>query len=288
MTCATTVHLSAEDHAAFERDGFLIIRQALAPAYLEQCQAVTQTWIEQTIRQWQDAGLIESDFAELGFRERFLAAWRAADEPRYARSPRRETVQLEPEKMFSILHSPALLDIAEQILGTHNIASHGIFNLRPKAPSQRYTDTPWHQDAQYFPDYADVNMVNMWFPMHDVDVAGSCLAFAAGKHRDGLFENDESERNNGFIGLTESQAASMQASPAELAAGDLVIFTNTTPHVAMPNTSGVMRWSWDLRFIDCADCDDEVMQLASIARHTDERQLTDFETFKNKWHKAEW
>ena len=288
MTTASAIHLSSEDRAAFERDGFLIIRQALEPAYIEACKAVTQTWIDKTIRQWQDEGLIDSDFAELGFRERFLAAWRNAGEPRYARSPRRETVHLEPEKMFEILRAPALLDIAEQILGTENIVSHGIFNLRPKAPSQRYTDTPWHQDAQYFPAYANVNMVNMWFPMHHVDAESSCLAFAAGKHRDGLFENDESERNNGFIGFTEEQASRMNAVPAALAPGDVVIFTNTTPHVAMPNSSGVMRWSWDLRFIDCADCDDELMKLSSVARHVDERQLTDFETFKNKWQSAEW
>jgi phytanoyl-CoA hydroxylase len=29
---------------------------------------------------------------------------------------------------------------------------YGIFNARPKLPDQKWTDTPWHQDAQYYQD----------------------------------------------------------------------------------------------------------------------------------------
>ena len=288
MTNLTALEISSADRAIYERDGFLIIRDALSPAFIETCKDAAKIWVDAKIGEWRNEGLITEDFSQYDFRHRFLAAWHAAGEPWYARSPRKECVSLAPELMFNILRHDVFLDIAAQILGTENVASHGVFNLRPKAPSQKFTDTPWHQDAQYFPDYVDVNMVNMWFPMHAVDAESSCLAFSPGSHKDGLFEGDDSERNNGFIGLSPEREQEMTCVPAALQAGDLVIFTNKTPHVAMPNNTDGMRWSWDLRFIDCADVDQEIAQLATIARHQDPSQISDFEEFKARWLTAEW
>ena len=131
-------------------------------------------------------------------------------------------------------------------------------------------------------------MVNMWFPMHDVAVKDSCLAFAPKQHRSGLYDNDESEAQNGFIGISPEQAEKLPCYPVELNARDVVLFTNTTPHTALSNDSGLMRWSWDVRFIDLADADGKTMELGSIARHQDANQICDSETFIEKWKTAAW
>ncbi len=286
VTCQS--RLSDADLEAFQRDGYLILRGVLDQDYIAECITATQTWIDHQIQAWYDEGLISELYEEEDFRHRFLKAWQAAGEPYYPRSPRKDMIKLEAQRMYDILLNERLLDIAESILGTENIVSHGIFNLRPKAPNQKFTDTPWHQDAQYFREYADVNMVNMWFPMHPVDAKNSCLAFAPGMHRIGLFENDESDIQNGFIGLKPEEAKQLECVPAELNPGDVVIFTNTTPHTAMPNLSDGMRWSWDLRFIDYKDADEWTMELGSVARHQDADQLTKFDAFIEKWQGAEW
>lgn len=288
MNAVCPAQLNQADLEAFERDGFLVVRGVLSEAYIKHCRAITQQWIDYQINEWREQGLITGDFVDEDFRHRFLTAWRAAGEPWYPRSPRGLLPKLDAEGMMKLLMHVALLDLAEQILGTTNIVSHGIFNLRPKAPSQKYTDTPWHQDAQYFRDYAEVNMVNMWFPMHDVDADSSCLAFSPGMHRGDLFENDEGDEQNGFIGLRWEDKQRMQCVPVELKAGDVVLFTNKTPHTAMSNKSDGMRWSWDLRFIDYQDADDWCMEFGSVARHEDASLLTTLAEFKQKWQAADW
>ncbi len=280
--------LSTADHEAYQRDGFVIVRQALSADYIQDCREAAKAWVAATIQIWLDQGLLEHGFNDLGFRERFLRAWQAAGEPAYARSPRAGTIHAAPEHMYRVLHHEQLIDLAEEILATNKIVRHASFNLRPKAPHQRFTDTPWHQDAQYFPKYADANMVNMWFPMHDVDAQSSCLAFAPGVHKQGLFQNDESDINNGFIGLCPEQAREMPCLPAELKVGDVVIFTSKTPHVAMPNHSDLMRWSWDVRFIDYKDADAEVMQLGKLVRHPDKNLQSDYVDFVERWQDMAW
>ena len=55
--------------------------------------------------------------------------------------------------MLAFLTYPELVDVAEDLFATpKGISVHGVYNARPKLPDQLWTDTPWHQDAQYWPD----------------------------------------------------------------------------------------------------------------------------------------
>jgi hypothetical protein len=67
-------------------------------------------------------------------------------------------------------------------LGTPEILRHGVFNARPKAPDQKWTDTPWHQDAQDHRDAAHLRVVSFWIPLQRVTELNSCLQIAPGLH----------------------------------------------------------------------------------------------------------
>ena len=80
--------------------------------------------------------------------------------------------------MYDLLVESSLLDLVADLLGSDEISVHGIFNARPKLPDQRWTDTPWHQDAQYYRDVERVHVVSIWFPLEAVREECSCLQVA--------------------------------------------------------------------------------------------------------------
>lgn len=284
MPATATAHpaFTDEHRRALADDGFTSVSGIIPDDLLRDCQSVMEAWVEDMIRQWRDQGRLAADPVERDFRTRFLVAWQAAGRPSYHRSPRGELVRLAPRPMFRVLSHPALVDLAARILGSDEIVAHGIWNSRPKAPDQRFTDTPWHQDAQYFPAEARLRMVNIWFPLHDVDEQSSCLAFSPRQHHD-LFRNHDDAEETGFIGLTPADAATMQPRPMPLARGGAAVFGNLTPHRALSNRSALMRWSFDLRFIVADDALPAALAHGFTARSRDPARITPYAAWLAKW-----
>ena len=71
---------------------------------------------------------------------------------------------LVSREMFDILVHPALLMLAQDLLCTTEVSVHGVFNARPKLPDQIWTQTPWHQDAQYYRDAEHVHDLDLDAP----------------------------------------------------------------------------------------------------------------------------
>jgi hypothetical protein len=148
--------LTDEQIAFYHQQGYLHARGIVPPDVLQLAHIILERWMNQTIDRWVQQGLTNNPQTEVGFAHRLVRVWNAASRPHYIRSPRRDLVSLE---MFHFLAHPALVDVAEDLLGTPEVSAHGIFNARPKLPDQRWTDTPWHQDAQYYKDAADIHVV---------------------------------------------------------------------------------------------------------------------------------
>lgn len=274
---------ATSDHRhQLEAQGFTVLRGVLPPDLLATTQQVLECWVEEMIARWQREGLLAAAPDEQRFRQRLLVAWRAAGQPHHERSPRGQLVSLAPERLFRVLTHPALLDVAVDLLGTDRLISHEVWNSRPKAPDQRFTDTPWHQDAQYFRDQAERRMVNLWWPLHRVDATSSCLAMAPDIHRGGeVFESLQHE--TGFLVMPTAVTERLTEVPIELEAGDLVAFTNRTPHRALPNRGDAIRWSMDLRFAVHGDEDRWPLGNGIVARHPDAGQLTGFDHWLASW-----
>ena len=216
----------------------------LPPDLLKLTRSVLGRWAEETIAQWLEAGLIADPRRDLDFQHRLVRVWHEAGTPQYIRSPRRDLVSPE---MYRILMHPALLDVAEDLLGTPEVSVHGIFNARPKLPDQVWTRTPWHQDAQYYRDAADGHVLSLWYPLQAVGEHNSCLQVAPRRHRGPLYDGHHDEET-GFLGLSPDDRQDLQGVSVAMQPGDLLCFTQKTPHRALPNRSDTVRWSLDVRY----------------------------------------
>ena len=230
--------------AQYDRDGYVLAKGAARPATLALARTILSRWVDDLINGWVAKGLLPDPMRDVDFEHRLVEAWNAASRPNYIRSPRRDLVSSE---MHSFLSDPGLLDLAEDLLGTPEILLHGVFNARPKAPDQKWTDTPWHQDAQYFRDAGHLHVVTFWIPLQRVTEQNSCLQVAPGLHRGVLHENYE-DQATGFIGLSPEAQRTLEGLSIEMDPGDVLCFTEKTPHRALSNRSDAVRWSMDLRY----------------------------------------
>lgn len=239
----STVTLSAGDLSFYHAQGYLHAPGVVAPAALQLARAVLERWVDETILQWQRAGLLSDPLREFDFGHRLVAAWESAGRPKYQRSPRRDLVSRE---MFEFLRHPSIVGIAADLLGTQEVSAHGIFNARPKLPDQQWTDTPWHQDAQYYRDGAEGHIVSIWMPLQPVSEANSCLQVVP-KLQNALLHEDYLD-STGFIGLSPQAAAGLRGVSIEMQPGDALCFPQKTPHRALPNHTDAVRWSMDVRY----------------------------------------
>jgi len=283
----TTCQLSKADREFYHANGYVCLRDVLPQALLDDCRIVLESWVDSMARTWQEQRLI-SDLKEAeDFDHRFYELWKDAGKPHHSRSPRHELVKLQPQRVFQMLAHDSLVDAASFLLGTDEIISHGIWNSRPKAPSSRFTDTPMHQDAQYYRDQAGTHIVSMWFPLHAVDEERSCLAVSPVPDFEmaRLYENDEST-DTGFVGIHPDEAKQLKQIPISMQPGDLLCFTELTPHGAWPNRTDLMRWSMDVRFVGAERAHPDAMQHGLQVRSKDPDKLTSYETWLNKWDES--
>jgi len=264
----------------YDRDGYILARGAASTAVLKLARQVLERWVDDLIVSWVEQGLLKDSLREVDFEHRLVRAWEAAGRPKYSRSPRRDLVSLE---MFQFLTHPDLLNLAEDLLGTGEILSHGIFNGRPKAPDQKWTDTPWHQDAQYFRDAESVHVPALWIPLQPVTEKNSCLQMAAGLHRGELHAGYD-DPETGFRGMSPEARRALQEISIEMQPGDVVCFTQKTPHRALPNLTDAVRWSMDIRYEATPTATATGKALGFVARsRANPASVITYEDWLKKW-----
>ena len=248
--------LSPAQHEHYRKHGFLLLRNALPESLLAEARQMIEPWVDVKIEEWIEQGLIDHRFEEQGFWHRFLLAWEAAGKPHFRRNPNRYLIG---EAMWRFSRSPALLGIAEEILGTAEISMHGIFNARPQLPDSGDTRTPFHQDSQYWSlDYGDAepdierktHVLTMWMPLQPADeTSGTMTLMSLDEIAGKRFEpyNFEYERT-GFLGLSPEDQAAYTHHVMRMGPGDVLMFNQLVPHGAAPNETRHIRWSVDVRY----------------------------------------
>lgn len=283
---ATTTPLPTDALDFYKEHGYYHAKGVLPQDLLDRCQRVMELWVDSQADEWSQEGLLQNKHEDADFMHRFNDIWHEAGCPNFHRSPRRPLVELAPEEMFEIVRHPALVDLAEHFLGTEEVISHGVWNSRPKAPDAKHTDTPWHQDGQYFREQAHIHIMTIWFPLHHVDENNSCLAVAPDFKSKDIYENF-TYGENGFIGIKREETKHLPTKPIEMEAGDALMFPQTTPHRAMSNTSDAMRWSMDMRFVATPDAMPPALDVGLIARSADPSTLTSYDEWLVKWEDPE-
>ncbi|MBB4320477.1 ectoine hydroxylase-related dioxygenase (phytanoyl-CoA dioxygenase family) [Agrobacterium tumefaciens] len=151
------------------------------------------------------------------------------------------------------------LQVLRHILGPE-ITYQGNGHLRPMMP-QELSPLPWHQDAQFYGEGSEGllnKMLQIWFPLVDVEPNEGCLVFAVGSHKCGLAGGARPRDDNVKTSSRQEQAeiykaagsmaARFELSSVPMKAGDVALFRCLTLHSATSNYAYKVRWSLDLRF----------------------------------------
>ena len=282
--------IGARDLEHYRAHGFAYLRGVVPRALLDDGRRIIEPWVDYQIREWRTAGLIGDDFRDHDFWHRLLVAWRAAGRPVFRRRPNRFLVNQE---MFDFFHHPQLLAIAECVVGTGDLSVHGIFNARPQLPGATWTDTPWHQDSQYWIlDYGGpepdterrTHVLTMWIPLQSVDaMSGGLHIMSKQDTGDQLFDlQDYNYDDTGFFGLLPEDIARFPKLCEPMAEGDMLIFDQRTPHGAEPNLAERIRWSIDIRYEATATATIVGRRFGFVVQSADPARTTSFEAWRER------
>jgi ectoine hydroxylase-related dioxygenase (phytanoyl-CoA dioxygenase family) len=254
--------LSEQQLHFYRSQDYLLVKNVIPEEILQLSRKILSRWIDDQIVKWYEEGRLQETLHLESFEHRLVKAWNLAGRPKYHRSPRRDIVS---PYMFEFLKHPVMLNLASDLLETQEISVHGIFNARPKLPDQKWTDTPWHQDAQYYRDTIHSHVLSMWMPLQRVDESNSCLQVAPGFHRNKLLEGVLDDQS-GFIGLSKEEGGKLTPLSIIMEHGDVLCFNQFLPHRALSNTTNAVRWSMDIRYEPTEQASESGKQQGFIAR----------------------
>jgi hypothetical protein len=291
----------------FDRDGYVVVRDLLCverdlrPVIDEYDQV-----LDRLADGWIREGRLSSMYSELPFSERLMRIVIEA-EPAYdlhfdISLPQADITDETPmhhgPAVFELLRSPRLLDAVEQFVGPE-IYSNPVQHTRIKLPEDRLpaasrtgltAQIAWHQDLAVVIDEADnTEMLTVWFPLTKATVENGCLAVVPGSHKQELSLHCRS-RNPLTIdqvsipeSLLDDDFVTLPMQP-----GDVLFMHRRTQHSGLPNRSGEIRWSFDLRYHPIGQATGRPWFPGFIARSKSqpESELRSSETWAESWRAA--
>lgn len=256
--------LDAQQLEAFERDGFLVIDDVLdetsrKPLFEEYARLVNEVA--------KLCGLVTDNWESLSFESRFThlvandpAAYDYLDISLPLKNGiTKDTGMHAGPAVFNLLTHPAILDIAESILGPE-VVSNPVQHARIKPPESALTAagrgnsnmarTGWHQDAAVVLEHAEVSpILTVWVAMTDATPEMGCMRAVPGSHRwAGLAKHCPGRAGVGELFIPPSLVENHPQTELAVRAGGVVLLNKNTWHGAGPNLTENIRWSFDLRF----------------------------------------
>ncbi len=103
-----------------------------------------------------------------------------------------------------------------------------------------------HQDGIY--NYG-IDFVTCWVPLMDIDDEVGGLAVVPGSHKGSLYPPDVFKDPDKRIGIPVGAIPDSAWRRPDYKVGDLLMFHSMTAHAGLPNRSGKLRLSMDIRFL---------------------------------------
>ena len=242
--------------AAWDRDGYLVVRDAIAPEFLEPIRDMIRSRVAAIADERHAAGELPSLFDEEPFGRRYAAMREHLPEPdgKLFGPP-----ELTTHALYNLYTHPAITGVLRDIIGPE-VTLHGISVIRVKLPDTEDKAIPWHQDSHYyneetlgyFPASTEhMQVVTAWAPLVDVDVDNGCLWFIPGSHRWGFL--DAARNPAGQVLIDEEVEERGSPTPVPMKPGDVVFFNNLNLHRSKGNSTDRVRWSHDFRYHCSAD-----------------------------------
>lgn len=111
----------------------------------------------------------------------------------------------------------------------------------------------WHQDATFF-DSTPITVTTFWFALEDATRENGCLWVEPGGHRGPLRERFVKRGEGAGMEVLNTMPwpDDQTAVPVEVKAGTLVVFHGLLPHYSAPNRSAVSRHAYTLHATDAS------------------------------------
>ena len=221
--------LSARDAAAWDRDGFFLVKEFSPP---DVCDAMLRRAID-LAREADGRGVAGTAMVHP---ERNLADSMGSEA--LAEERVSKVFKVHRDSVFhEFATQPDLVASVQHLLGTDIdcFLSQFIFK-NPGAWGQ-----PWHQDAFYFP-FDRGPQVGVWLAVTEATLANGCLHVVPGSHLEPVHEHLLDRRPNANQGYVEILDHDMSGErPVTMAPGDLLIFHSHLMHRSKDNNSSAIR-----------------------------------------------
>ena len=147
------------------------------------------------------------------------------------------------EELHRLRTRPEVLGLFESMWG-EPVLTHPMFVQRNIFPQREDFDftTAIHQDRVHI---GGATSYAMWVPLGDCPLEKGPLAVASGSHRTGVLETKVGAGAGGME-ICVPIPGTWVCGP--YAAGDVLVFSDTTVHQALPNRSRELRQSYDARY----------------------------------------
>ena len=205
----------------FDREGYVVVPRVLDPAELapvvDEIDGI-ETQTDEFLRSLDGNRFTISESGALTFSPHLVA-----------QSPRLRDLSAHPR----------LLDVCADLIGPDvRLYWDQAVYKKPEKP-RRF---PWHQDNGYtFVEPQEY--LTLWVALTDATVANGCPQVVPGVHRSGTLRHHYVDP----LGF-ECFAERVDAVPAEVGAGGMVVFSSLTPHLTGPNTTGAVRKAYILQY----------------------------------------
>ena len=260
--------LDAAELAAFEENGFLAIDTLLDDEELHPIQDEYAGLLDRLAHELHTAGAISERYEALSFGDRYARI--IAEFPELHRhfniSLPLINDAIDPEvfhmhagpAVFGLLRNPKILDVVESVIGAE-IYSSPVQQMRMKPPEASVVGelkghsnvgaTTWHQDiVALLPEADDTQQLTVWLAITDATTENGCLESVPGSHREGPKVHCSNLSIASEPQVPGSVMDGREAVPLPVRRGGIVLFHKMNVHRALPNRSGSLRWSMDLRY----------------------------------------
>jgi len=221
--------LSARHAAAWDRDGFFLVKEFSPP---DVCDAMLRRAID-LAREADGRGVAGTAIVHP---ERNLAD--SVGSEALAEERVSKVFKVHRDSVFhEFATQPDLVASVQHLLGTDIdcFLSQFIFK-NPGAWGQ-----PWHQDAFYFP-FDRGPQVGVWLAVTEATLANGCLHVVPGSHLEPVHEHLLDRRPNANQGYVEILDHDMSGErPVTMSPGDLLIFHSHLMHRSKDNNSSAIR-----------------------------------------------
>lgn len=299
--------LSDAQLAFFADNGYLTIEDVLDEAAIDAVVAEYDAILDRELPRLVASGKLSDLPKGEGFADRYTAAIAELEDmydlyqhldislPLLHEMAPDATLNAGPEVFGKVLRNPAILDIAEDILGPE-VTSCPIQHTRIKPPVEALPDAPldsnvaktfWHQDEAVTEAGTSTNMLTVWVAITDASPDMGCMVCVPGSHKQGQAPTMHCPGNGMssaeiFIpdDLIKSDAVAMP-----VRRGGVVLLDQRTIHGSLDNVSGRLRWSFDLRYVATGQDTGRSIFPSFVARSraAPQTELQDAETYRSAW-----